>query len=472
MGDSRRKQTTEALHQQKLVNEYTYSYQQSGMTHSDAKKRAEEFVQAGISEVASRGWENQPPDIGYSMLKEQQTNTEIAVYLTALRREGVTDDDIRWWWNMPALDRVLIEKTDDELRLSAFVICMKKGMTPADAAKYVFKANPKYGELLDTDDPDRPIPIELKRRIVEWSEKHCQDLNLLRRKLEKASSFNALVRSEVIKLPGDKNQTSSYEPPVKQSDSTSWLVWLLGLGILFGVLVLAADAPGPRVAKQRPSNDKEIDSPLNDNQGVQQTPSRIPDELHALSKTSAFDGEINGEVRSTNDDKINNREGISSAVAASLDDNGRYRHPLIYVAVGNNTQFRLWFKGSSKREAEELKLDGLAGDKVYFVTMDADAISASILDLSSDDLKELALAIGDGSGVFLGETLETRTWTDSTGKYTRDASFAGRSGNVVFLHRKDPQPHLIAVELVSLSQADRDYVGSQIITIKAHPVER
>ena len=202
------------------------------------------------------------------------------------------------------------------------------------------------------------------------------------------------------------------------------------------------------------------------------TPSRIADEPGTLRLGSSFESEAKGAAIDTNQEQSNAAQKITRSFVVSLDDHGRQRHPLIYIAVGNNSEFRLWFDGSLKRDAEELKLDGLAGDQLYFVTRDGDPVIASIFELTQDDLKELAFAIGDGSGVFSGKSLEPRMWTDSTGKYNRDASFVGRSGNAVFLLCIDPQPYLIAVDLGSLSQADRDYVDSQVLTVVARPVSR
>jgi hypothetical protein len=202
------------------------------------------------------------------------------------------------------------------------------------------------------------------------------------------------------------------------------------------------------------------------------TPSRVADEPGTLRLGSSFESEAKGAVSYTNQEQFNATQEITRSFIVSLDDNGRQRHPLIYIAVGNNSGFRLWFDGSLKRDAEELKLDGLAGDQVYFVTRDGDAVSVSIFELSRDDLKELVFAIGGGSGVFSDKLLEPRMWTDSTGKYNRDASFAGRSGNAVFLFLADPQPHMIVVELGSLSQADQDYVDSQVLTVVARPIAR
>ncbi len=202
------------------------------------------------------------------------------------------------------------------------------------------------------------------------------------------------------------------------------------------------------------------------------TPSLIADELEALPLVSSFESENNGSVSNKNEEPTNVAQEIARSFVVSLGNNGRQRHPLIYIAVGNNTEFRLWFDGSLKRDAEELKLDGLVGDQLYFVTRDGDAVSVSIFELSRDDLKELVFAIGGGSGVFSDKLLEPRMWTDSTGKYNRDASFAGRSGNAVFLFLADPQPHMIVVELGSLSQADQDYIDSQVLTVVARPIAR
>lgn len=483
MGVSGRKYTSDALHQQALVNEYTYSYEQSGMPHGEARKRAEEFVEAGVAEVAARGWQNQPTDFGDHMLREERANKELADCLTARRREGVTDDDIRWWWNMPPLDRVLIEKSDEELCVSAFAMCMDKGMDAADAAKYVFKANPKYGELLDTDDPDRPIPIELKRRINEWSEKHYQDLGLLRRKLEEATSFNALIRSEIIEPPAGKKQKAVSEPGAEQGMLVGIVVVIFLFGGLIGLAWLMDQSEETQAVNQRYSleaaENRDTDSQMPSGSAVTDVTSGTGSQQYnegdsmngeADSQTSfapmATDENSSMNLQHPNDSSLIERDFI-----VPLDYSVRERHPLIYVSVDKNTDFRVWFIGSSKRKAEELKLDGLAGDRVYFVKRDGDAMYASVFELTRDDLKELRLVIGTGCGVFTDRILETRTWFDSSGKFSRDAGFAGRSGTAVFLWL-EPQQHLRAIAFESLSETDRAYVNAQVLTVVAHEIER
>jgi len=493
MGVSGRKYTSDALHKQALVTEYTYSYQQLGMPYGDARKRAEEFVQAGVAEVVSRGWQNQPADCGDLMLKDEHTNKELAAYLTSRRREGATDDDIRWWWNMPPLDRVLVEKSDEELCLSAFAMCMEKGMEAADAAKYVFKANPKYGDLLDTDDPDRPLPIELKRRIIEWSEKHYNDLGLLRSKLEEATSFNALVRSEVISPPAGKNQKIAFEPGTEQGILVGIVVVTFMFGGIIGLAWLLDRSEETQSVNERYSleavEDREKGSQVPSGSAVVDVTSgkefQQYDEGGSMKERSALSVVENGkadsqifvaptvtdENSSMNLQHPNDSSLIEQRFIVPPDCSGREHHPLIYVSVDKNTDFRVWFKGSSKRPVEELKLDGLAGDRVYFVKRDGDAIYASVFELTRDDLNELRLVTGSGCGVFTDRILETRTWFDSSGKFSRDAVFAGRSGTAVFLWLV-PQQYLLAVGIESLSQADRAYVNANVLTVVAHEVAR
>jgi len=199
MGLFERKQTFEMSRQQSLVDQYAIAYQQMGMPAFESRKQAEEFVQAGVTEVEARGWHNQPPGYGDILLREEPNNKDLATSLNNRRQDGVTDDDIRWWWNMSPLDRVLIEKADEQNRMAAILTCLKQGMEAADAAQAAFKANPKYGESSDSNDPDRPIPIELKRRITEWSERQQRNIEVFRAKIEEATSFNALVRDEIAK---------------------------------------------------------------------------------------------------------------------------------------------------------------------------------------------------------------------------------------------------------------------------------
>lgn len=180
-----------------LVEQYAMGFQASGHSPHEAETMARNMVAQAKQEVAQRGWSNQPPNYGDLLLQQESSNASIHAALEAIRAEGVRDEDIRWWWNMSPLERVMIQKADELNRTAGFIEALKQGLDGEQAAKRVFAFHPKFGDVADGEGDDRPIPIELKRRIVEFTERHYNSPDLMRRKTEQATSFNALIRAEI-----------------------------------------------------------------------------------------------------------------------------------------------------------------------------------------------------------------------------------------------------------------------------------
>jgi hypothetical protein len=138
-----------------------------------------------------------PKDFGDTLLRDEPTDDEIHGMLEKRRREGVKDDDIRWWWNMPALERQMMLQTDRIVRLSSYIKFTKEGMTGKEAGAEVRKFFPNFG---DPDDPkypsgeDRLLPFELKNRVDNWAGREHDSFAA---KMAGTSSMNALIRSEI-----------------------------------------------------------------------------------------------------------------------------------------------------------------------------------------------------------------------------------------------------------------------------------
>ena len=69
------------------------------------------------------------------------------------RREGATDDDIRWWWNMHDLERRTMVWAEDVVRGALFLHAKEEdGLDSEQAAADVRKNFPMYGHH-----PDAPL---------------------------------------------------------------------------------------------------------------------------------------------------------------------------------------------------------------------------------------------------------------------------------------------------------------------------
>ena len=63
----------------------------------------------------------------------------------------------------------------------------------------------------------------------------------------------------------------------------------------------------------------------------------------------------------------------------------------------------------------------------------------------------------EGAAAEAGSPLQRRTWTDSTGKYTVEAEFAGMEAGKVSLRKADGAVAVVPVK--RLGEADREYAA-------------
>lgn len=115
--------------------------------------------------------------------------------LEALRKEGLTNDDIRAWWNLSPIERVLIELTDEYQRTNAYVE-LRKQLPPEEAATILCQRQVIYDTAAPCDGPNhRPLPFALKTRIDAYLTSH--DPELLVMKTAMVKSLNAVIREEI-----------------------------------------------------------------------------------------------------------------------------------------------------------------------------------------------------------------------------------------------------------------------------------
>ncbi len=136
------------------------------------------------------------------MLQKESVDLAISSLLAKKRAEGVRDADIRWWWNLHYLERRMMLAVDDIYRLTMFAhVREEKGVDPGQAASHVRKHMPMYGDPSDSTHAtgeDRLLPYELKERINVYFEKRAKtDPTGFKQEIAEASSFNALLRSEM-----------------------------------------------------------------------------------------------------------------------------------------------------------------------------------------------------------------------------------------------------------------------------------
>jgi hypothetical protein len=135
---------------------------------------------------------------GSNMLQLEGTDESIHAEYKRRRAEGVTDDDIRWWWNMSVFEQEMIAQEDKRIKTALFIYLRRQGLQPDKVVNEIVKRHAVFGEPDGRSGDDRPLPWELKHRIVSYIERHYRDPNSLVSLIANESSFNSLVRKEIL----------------------------------------------------------------------------------------------------------------------------------------------------------------------------------------------------------------------------------------------------------------------------------
>jgi len=184
--------------EKQLENQYVPMFQMMGMSLSQAQSTFRNLYKQAEEEAKMEGTLNLPLNLG-DILLEKDANM-----LAKRRKDGVRDEDIRWWMNRHELDRKMMIKFDDMSKLALFRKLLEEDRLSEEiAGKEVKKYLPVFGDPDDTSTSsgdDRPLPFELKDRINIYIQKRSQtDPEQYKREIVESSSFNALIRKEIKK---------------------------------------------------------------------------------------------------------------------------------------------------------------------------------------------------------------------------------------------------------------------------------
>ena len=111
--------------------------------------------------VSERGAPYQQPQFGDRILENATVDPTVGRIVEGLRRDDVRDEDIRKWYNMPGLERAMIETADVYNRFIAFAGFKSQGMSTEDAGKAARKIHPVFGDLGTGASDDRHLPGSL-----------------------------------------------------------------------------------------------------------------------------------------------------------------------------------------------------------------------------------------------------------------------------------------------------------------------
>lgn len=170
---------------------------------SEAKKTFRGLLKRAKTASKKDGTANLSLNSGDMLLETEADKPDVKDMFTKKRKEGVRDEDIRWWWNMHDIERCMMVEWDNIPRMAMYTHSVEHGMSFEEAAAKVRKHHPMYGDIEDTSNTsgeDRPLPYELKDRVNIYIEKKTlSDPEDLKKQVEQSSSFNALVRKEITK---------------------------------------------------------------------------------------------------------------------------------------------------------------------------------------------------------------------------------------------------------------------------------
>jgi hypothetical protein len=175
-------------------------FQMMGESFSQATASFAKLLNEVEDAARKEGTENLPENYGDILLTKEPCDDRFKAVLATRRREGVTDGDIKSWWNQPDLARRMSLKMDEIPRGAMFISCMRQGKSPDQAGKEVFRFFARYGDPADTSlasREDRPLPIELRDRINSYLEQWRGKPEQLREELSHSSSLNAWIRNRL-----------------------------------------------------------------------------------------------------------------------------------------------------------------------------------------------------------------------------------------------------------------------------------
>lgn len=124
-------------------------------------------------------------------------------YIEAVKRDGVTNDDLELWWGFSEKQRNQIIEEDNLYRSSAFIeLRTNKGLSLKETQKKLWVAFPLYGDPRNEDiqkGKDKPLPFELKDRINRYTEKLALNggIGQFVNDLKRETSYNAFIRKLV-----------------------------------------------------------------------------------------------------------------------------------------------------------------------------------------------------------------------------------------------------------------------------------
>lgn len=188
--------------ERELEAQYVPTLHMMGLSPPEARRAFWHIMNEIREDCLKTGTSTLPKDFGDWLLERENTDERVKAMLTKRRAEGITDQDIRWWWNMHHLERAVISRLDDlHRRLLLMRFTEEEGISREEGVRKLTKYDPLFGEPDETHgdrSDDGPLPYELKERVRRYVQKRSIfDPEAFVKDMEESSSFNALIRKQV-----------------------------------------------------------------------------------------------------------------------------------------------------------------------------------------------------------------------------------------------------------------------------------
>lgn len=181
-----------------LLEVYSKLFADMGL--SDTRKMTEDLLDQAIENSKKAGRYNLK-NMGDEILEREKSSGQINPNFENKRKEGVRDEDIRWWFNLNDIERIMMLKVDELHQATLYMSQLEEGKSPKEALAIVCKYHPRYGDLTGRtygSEDDRPLPYELKDRINIYIQKRAsENSEKYKSEIEQSSTFNALIRKEI-----------------------------------------------------------------------------------------------------------------------------------------------------------------------------------------------------------------------------------------------------------------------------------
>jgi hypothetical protein len=150
-----------------LIDSYTQAFSTlCGASQAECRSMAEGLVQAAIDRAKRSG------AYGAGPLSSRVLENHASQTLRDARAEGVTDDDIRWWWDLDEVERQACEEWDNALHAGVFMTQTSHGFSEDDAKLAAWASHPYYGRGDPPNGLARLLPPELRRRVNAYAERY------------------------------------------------------------------------------------------------------------------------------------------------------------------------------------------------------------------------------------------------------------------------------------------------------------